>query len=70
MPEGELTVVVCSCSTVSDRTIRAAIAAGASTVEELAERCAAASGCRGCRPELQRLLAQHARRGKISVGIA
>lgn len=47
---------VCSCRAVSDRTVRAAIAAGAASVDEVIERCAAGGDCGGCWPELQRLL--------------
>ena len=53
-------MVVCSCRAVNDRTIRAAIADGARTVDDLTDRCSAASRCRGCGPELERLLAEHA----------
>jgi bacterioferritin-associated ferredoxin len=62
-------MVVCSCRAVSDRTIRAAIAAGASTVPELTARCAAASGCRGCCPALERLLAEHANPPPVGAAI-
>ena len=51
-------MVVCSCRAVSDRAVRAAIADGATTVEEVSARCAAASRCGGCSPELERLLAE------------
>lgn len=50
---------VCSCLAVCDRTVDAAIATGASTIEEVAVRCAAGTGCGGCWPELQRLLDEH-----------
>ena len=50
---------VCSCKAVTDRTVRAAIASGASTIDEVADRCAAGSRCGGCWPELQRLLDEH-----------
>jgi bacterioferritin-associated ferredoxin len=52
-------MVVCSCRAVNDRTIRAAIADGARTVDEVSARCAAASRCGGCWPELERLVAEH-----------
>jgi len=52
-------VIVCSCRTVSDRTVDAAIAAGASTVEDLVRRCGAGSRCGGCHPELVRILQTH-----------
>jgi len=48
---------VCSCRAVTDRAVVAAIAEGASTVDEVTARCAAGGRCGGCRPELQRLLA-------------
>jgi bacterioferritin-associated ferredoxin len=53
---------VCSCRGVTDRTVQAAIASGAGTVEEIANRCGAGARCGGCWPELERLLAESARR--------
>jgi len=53
-------VVVCSCRAVSDRSVRAAIDAGATTVEDLTVHCLAAKGCGGCWPALERLIAEHA----------
>jgi bacterioferritin-associated ferredoxin len=47
---------VCSCKAVTDRTVDAAIASGATCIEEIAERCGAGSRCGGCSPELERLL--------------
>ena len=47
---------VCSCRAVTDRTVRAAVASGARTIEEIAERCGAGSKCGGCWPTLQHLL--------------
>lgn len=49
---------VCSCKAVNDTVVRAAVAAGAASLEELAVRCGAGSGCGGCRPVLARLLAE------------
>ena len=49
---------VCSCRGVTDRTVCAAIAAGARTVEDISRRCAAGARFGGCRPELERLLAE------------
>lgn len=51
---------VCSCRAVSDRTVRTAIATGATTISEVNARCAAGGRCGGCWPELQRLLDEHA----------
>jgi bacterioferritin-associated ferredoxin len=50
---------VCSCRAVTDRTVDAAIASGASSVREVAERCGAGSRCGGCWPALQALLDEH-----------
>jgi bacterioferritin-associated ferredoxin len=52
-------VFVCSCRAVTDRTIDAVVASGASCVDEVAARCGAGSRCGGCWPELQRLLDGH-----------
>jgi bacterioferritin-associated ferredoxin len=62
---------VCCCRAVTDRTVDAAIAAGARSLEEIADRCGAGSCCGGCWPELQRLLAQqHARAARRDTRIA
>jgi bacterioferritin-associated ferredoxin len=47
---------VCLCKGVTDREIRAAIAAGARTPVEISARCRAGTGCGGCQPEVCRLL--------------
>ncbi len=51
---------VCSCRAVTDRTVDAAIASGATCIEDVADRCGAGSRCGGCWPELERLLHDHA----------
>jgi len=51
-------VFVCQCQAVTDRTVRAAVASGARTLAEVAERCRAGSRCGGCWPELERLIAE------------
>ena len=40
--------------------MHAAIASGATCIEDIAIRCGAGSKCGGCWPELERLLHQHA----------
>jgi bacterioferritin-associated ferredoxin len=50
---------VCSCRAVTDRTIRAAIASGARTVDDVAARCGAGARCGGCWPALAQLLDEH-----------
>ena len=52
---------VCHCRAVTDRTVRAVIASGATTIEELARRCSAGATCGGCWPALEELLARHGR---------
>ena len=48
---------ICLCRGVNDRTIRAAIAAGARTRDEVILRTSAGSRCGGCWPALEELLA-------------
>ena len=50
---------LCSCKAVTDRTIGAAVAAGARTIEDLARLCGAGSRCGGCWPALDELLREH-----------
>ncbi|HEY3941148.1 MAG TPA: (2Fe-2S)-binding protein [Acidimicrobiales bacterium] len=49
-------MVVCHCKAVTDRTVDAAIASGASSVPEITARCAAGGGCGGCHRLLHALL--------------
>ena len=49
-------MIVCSCQVVSDRTVQAAVASGATTIEEVAARCGAGARCGGCWPALRELL--------------
>ena len=49
-------MLVCSCKAVSDRTVNAAIASGARTIDDLANRCGAGAKCGGCWPTLAELL--------------
>jgi bacterioferritin-associated ferredoxin len=53
---------VCSCRAITDRTVDAAIAAGADTVDDVTARCGAGAKCGGCTPMLEQLLAEHAER--------
>lgn len=62
-------MVVCSCRAVNDRTVLAAIAAGATTVEAVSSHCSAASDCGGCWPTLERLIAEHADRSLAAVAV-
>ena len=49
-------MLLCSCNAVSERTIRAAIASGARSPQEIARRCGAGARCGGCWPALYELL--------------
>jgi len=50
--------LVCLCHGVNERRVCRAIDAGASTVAEIAEACAAGSCCYACHPTLDQLLAE------------
>lgn len=50
-------MIVCICRAVSDRTVRAAIAAGAATVKQVGQACGAGTCCGACRPQLYKLIA-------------
>jgi NAD(P)H-nitrite reductase large subunit len=49
-------VIVCHCALVSDGELLAAIEDGATSLDELTERCGAAQHCGGCRSAVARLL--------------
>ncbi|HVE46475.1 MAG TPA: (2Fe-2S)-binding protein [Acidimicrobiales bacterium] len=46
----------CLCRAVPERSVRDAVAAGASTVSAVRATCGAGTGCGGCLPSLKRLL--------------
>ncbi|MDQ1711058.1 MAG: bacterioferritin-associated ferredoxin [Frankiaceae bacterium] len=52
---------ICHCRAVTERTVRAAVAAGAGSVEEIGRRCTAGTHCGACHPELERLLSERRR---------
>jgi bacterioferritin-associated ferredoxin len=49
-------MIVCHCRRVCDRTIRAAVQAGADTEEAVSKACGAGSVCGGCIPAVTELL--------------
>jgi len=53
-------MIICHCRRVCDRTIRAAIEAGAATEEDVSDACGAGSGCGGCLPAVTELLEERA----------
>jgi bacterioferritin-associated ferredoxin len=58
--------VICHCEAVSDRTVDAALASGARSVDEVTARCRAGGGCGGCHRALEALI--EARVGAALVG--
>ena len=54
-------MIVCHCHRVCDRTIRAAVKAGADTEEAVAHACGAGTGCGRCRPALSALIDSESR---------
>jgi bacterioferritin-associated ferredoxin len=53
-------MIVCHCKAVSDQTVNAAIAAGASSVTDVSSATGAGTGCGGCVPAIEVLLADAA----------
>jgi bacterioferritin-associated ferredoxin len=53
---------ICHCRGVTDRTIRAAIASGAGSVDKIGQRCGAGVDCGGCHLALEELLDEAAAR--------
>ncbi|MCA1707964.1 MAG: (2Fe-2S)-binding protein [Actinobacteria bacterium] len=49
---------VCHCRAVTDRRVQAAVDGGARSPAEIGRRCGAGTGCGGCLPALQALLAE------------
>jgi bacterioferritin-associated ferredoxin len=60
---------VCHCRAVSDRVVKAAVAAGDRTVEDIGASCGAGPDCGGCHRMLARLLGTQDRE-LVSVGSA
>jgi bacterioferritin-associated ferredoxin len=50
--------LVCLCYGVNDRRVRREIDHGATSIEEIAERCQAGGCCQSCHPTLDELLAE------------
>ena len=59
---------ICHCRGITDRTIKAAVAAGADTVDELARKCGAGADCGGCWPALDDLIEEAAERRAVGAG--
>ncbi len=63
-------MLVCHCESVNDRRIRKAIKAGATTVDEIGERCGAGTSCGGCLLLVERLLEAHRPSGSADALVA
>ena len=57
---------VCCCNAVTDETVRAAIDAGAHTVEAVTAACGAGGDCGACHPMIEELI--EARTGRRTEG--
>ena len=52
----KLDKIVCECFGVTNGQVQDAVKEGASTLEEVAEKTGAGTGCGGCNDDLQRLV--------------
>lgn len=59
-------MIVCICKRVSDRSIRAAIDAGASSVEEVGQACKAGTGCGACHESIHEMLCERSAEARCS----
>lgn len=50
--------LICNCLQVTRKTILEAIAKGARTVDDISEATQASTGCGGCRPDIEEILAE------------
>lgn len=56
-------MLVCHCNGVRDREIRRAVRSGARTRTDVGRRCRAGTGCGGCGPVIDRIIASERREG-------
>ena len=49
-------MILCLCKAVSDKTVRLAIATGATTVDAVGARCGAGTDCRSCRSAIREMI--------------
>jgi bacterioferritin-associated ferredoxin len=52
-------MVVCLCQGVSEKRVRAAIAAGAHSRKQVTKSCGAGAGCGGCHAAIRDLIREH-----------
>ncbi len=53
-------MIICHCAAISDRDVKAHVARGARTIDELVDDCPVAQNCGSCRPTVEHLLSLHA----------
>lgn len=58
---------VCICAGASESEVRSAIAAGARTVDDIGDRCAAGTGCGSCLDRLDAMLEEGGRVSHCSI---
>jgi bacterioferritin-associated ferredoxin len=67
----DLRMILCLCRGISDHTVRAAIGAGAATLDDVAAACAAGSDCGACQRMIVELLtATRQRRESAAMEVA
>jgi bacterioferritin-associated ferredoxin len=59
-------VIVCHCRAVTDRTIRACIREGASTLDVVSAETGASACCGGCEPAVTRILEEELGAGAVT----
>jgi bacterioferritin-associated ferredoxin len=59
--------LVCLCHGVNERRVRREIEHGATTIDEVAERCLAGSCCLGCHATIDAMLVEHQRETAVAV---
>ena len=62
-------MIVCSCHVVRDDEIRSEVRLGATTPEQIAERCRAGTRCGGCRHAVECLLVDELARADMAVAL-
>ena len=62
-------MIVCSCYVVRADDIRTEVRLGATSVEEIGQRCAAGTRCGGCRHAVECLVADELARADAAVAI-
>ena len=51
-----MSMIVCVCAGVSERTLRKVVAEGATSLKQIERRCGAGGGCGACRPLIRECL--------------